>query len=767
MAKFLVTSGSNFDPFTYDELVKPVERMQQEYDASQDAYAALNLEADAIRQYISDSEDDRKARTIYDNYNRQLQDLQEELWANGVTAKTRRGLSAARAGYADMARVQKAIESRQARSKEYWDLRRKDSSLVMGQDPGTYGLDNYLDNDNFGQDWYTYSGQEFMNEVGTDAKARADELLRDARVESDPELKGKLIRIKQEGFTSTEVQHAGDAVEAVLSGKKPETLTPEEKILADVLMSHLDSTGARDKVSPDEFKRLVQYGRSGLSQSIGKTQEQIIDDEVWKAQQDWYWWKKKQDYTAEHSEKGGKGNGSNEETDGNYAVHGVSSFLATPEGKDILADSNKYFYDRVKEPIAVIDGNGQQDVISNPYDAQRVLDTLGREDFLNKYGVDPDQKRITHKYDVQEGNGKTRRMSVESTAKLDDTGHYRTYYKLLYKGDDGLWKYDKTQSDEFNKDYQAYKQRIQDWKNKNNGLNIQNLVIKENEWDKIQGKLDLPDDIPREAYPAFAALRANVGERTPAYLADVTEAMEETRKNYANFLIASHASAGTDKKGNVAKTSDAVVYRFNQDGSLSEPITNLGAVLGIDEKSGAIFNTTLRQVAATPEDIIKGNIAFTANGSSYKTKAKNFGTEVNAVYDVMQQPIYKFYSDGSAERVSDKGAVEYMMKPLLDPVAAWRMDDNEVREWINFCEQNLGRWMDFGERDASRNIVGVVSPKKIILDEEYQGTLRSAVTNYINAALASPRDFLNNYKFKNRSESTSKPSVYNLGRPIY
>lgn len=301
MPKYLVTSGSHFTPFTYDELVKPVAHMQQAHDAAQDAYDTLNLETSALQRYITDNPGDSQAKAMYDNYMEKLSTLQNNLWEKGYNAQTRRDLAAARGAYAsDITRLGKAIQNRQERSKEYWDAKHKNPDLVMGEDPALGGLNNYLADDNYGRNYFSYSGDQFMKEVGTDAQARANEMVRDPQIMKDPRMAGYLTRITQEGFTSQEVQNAGAAVRMALAGNENALsgLDPASGILANILMSHLNSTGARGKVSNEEFNRLFDYGMSGLSQAIGKRKIDDMRDLVWAENMERSRWAWQQNYKA-------------------------------------------------------------------------------------------------------------------------------------------------------------------------------------------------------------------------------------------------------------------------------------------------------------------------------------------------------------------------------------------------------------------------------------------------------------------------------------
>lgn len=288
MPKFLVTSGSYFQPFTYDELSKPVVQAVEAHNAAQDAYDQLSMETSALGRYITENPDDVNAKRMYDSYLVKLNSLQDNLWNNGYNAATRRDLASARAGYAsDITRLQAAIKARQERSQEYWKTRHEHPDMIMGRDPGESGLDNYLFNDLYGRDYYSYSGNDFAKMVGAEASARASEMLNDPQVKKNPMLVGYLQMIERDGFTNKQVDDAYAAVRKAVTGDMSDVANLDfaTGILANVLMSNLESSGAKGNVSQDEFNRLLDYGKIGLSQAVGKTKVSTVADLQWAEQQ--------------------------------------------------------------------------------------------------------------------------------------------------------------------------------------------------------------------------------------------------------------------------------------------------------------------------------------------------------------------------------------------------------------------------------------------------------------------------------------------------
>lgn len=309
MAKYIVTSGTTFQPYSYEQLAAPLAQAAEIHRQTQDVYDSLGVETAALQRYIDQEPEDSLARQMYQGYLDKLTALQDNLWQNGYNAQTRRDLSSAKSGFSkDILRLQGAVQSRQERSKEYWDIKKSHPDMIMGSDPGLANLDEYIKNDRYGQDYYTYSGDAFTKEVGEDAQARVKELF------SNPELQrlmpGYLTLKTRQGVTSQDVANASQAILQKRMNDDSslyDNLDPVGKILADVLETHIDSTGAHGKVSSEEFGRLIDYGISGLSQAIGDTKFEHQKD--WMAEQDREFEIWKQKYAIQNAPKPGSGAG--------------------------------------------------------------------------------------------------------------------------------------------------------------------------------------------------------------------------------------------------------------------------------------------------------------------------------------------------------------------------------------------------------------------------------------------------------------------------
>ena len=778
MPKFLVTSGSYFEPYTYDQLSKPVIQTVEVHNASQDVYDQLSMETSALGRYITDNPGDAEAKRMYDSYLSRLNSLQDNLWNNGYNASTRRDLAAARAGYANnISRLQAAITARQERSKEFWDARHKNPELVTSADPGLSGLDNYLNDDNYGRNWFSYDSAQFEKDVFAEMQARAQGMMSDITDENgvvrNPALADTLTRVITHGVTSGEVNAATSLVDGLID------MTPEQRnafyqnngvspvvsMMTESLINRYNATGIRDyEVSAEERAKLINRGKAGLVGGVMKPETKDFNDPEFEFDM----WKRKEDYShklrmaelaaKDDSKKDGK---SGKEAD-SYSLQTLSSYLDSPESQEITAFTNKQFKEKFKDPIPITNIDGTPDVITSAYDVERILDDLGRKEFKRRWGVDPTEN-VVGSHNVANGGG-----------SRGDSGNVRTISSSsggYYSGNDGEYtvSYDgrvsKTDTKEFNDDMKAFREKYAAWKDKNKSVDLYDLKIKNKNWDKMQEEYNLAS-VPREYWPAVLEAKADIGYRTPSYLASYTSDMPEVRENYASSMYSAYANAPKEK-GEVAKTSHVAVKKITPDGKVVGLERNMKNVLGTKGKGGneEIRTDTIQEISAYPEDVINNQVRFTTSlyDGIYAANPVIFGNQVAAEYRKFRQPVEVVYSDHTTETIDKNGIVHYMMKPIIDPASAFQMSDEEKKQWTSITANTLDGYMRFYSTDANGNVTGAVSPVTIVLSPSYREALRSAVTQYINAGLAGPRDAMNNDILQKKSASTGNPGTMDLG----
>ena len=752
MPKYLVTSGSHFTPFTYDELVKPVAHMQQVHDATQDAYDQLNLETNALRQYISDNPGDSRAKAMYDNYMDKLTTLQNNLWEHGVNAQTRRDLSAARSAYAsDITRLGKAIQTRQERSKEYWDMRHKNPDLIMGEDPGLGGLNDYLANENYGQDYFSYSGAQFEKEVADDAKARANEMLRDPQVLKNPELAGYLTTITHEGFTGQEVDNAKYAVRLALAGDTSalSNLDTGSSILANVLMSHLESTGASGRVSAEEFNRLVNYGMSGLSHAVGKTDVRQMTDKVW----DFNKSAALQNLRAS-SGRGGTGNGTETPRGPGYDLSNVTFRIESPTGKQDLKAFEKQFGKLAKNPKTITDSEGTPHVVRTFADAEDILNSLGRQNFINKWGFAPEDDPVGKEVVIRTDDGDTVRGKITRTStnpRIVPSGTGSQGYMnvnrdnslgISFGNHSGVRDNNNQLVEQLNADLDAYNKKVRKL-SKENGVDIQKLATSEVDRGKFKSNNNIPEEVPWEYVPAYLINRANIGKISPATVAESGPFMDKYREFLgANIKEQYYSNTRRNSKDRLKDLTDPYgFYKIDPEtGNISRKA---------EDKIPLVKDDDLDFVRVVPEYLANnGKVVVGVGNTNYAISPELLGGSTAAQVTKLIEPVAR------------------MMEPIMHPEVAWKMTEEERRRWAAFTDSAVHQYERLVHPDGNGGIdweQGYLDPRNLTIDERLRERIRRAITLYMDDIIAQGRDWSNKAHYIQLGNADSRWAPYNNG----
>lgn len=720
MSKFIVTRNSYFEPLSYDEIVKPLAELQTQHNEAQEAYDKMAMNTAALENYISkEGEDDARAREMYNNYKTKLQTLQDNLWANGVNAQTRRDLSAARNAYAsDITRLAKAVEARQAASKAYWEARHKDPSLITGADPGLSGLDRYLENDLYGQDYYSYSGKQFASEVAADAQARANEMLSDPEVVKNPALQGYFLLKSREGYTSQEVQNASYAVRAALSGDGSlyEKLNPAEKILADTLSTHIESTGAAGKVDADQLGRLFNYGVEGLSQAIGKTSWSHLADKVW---------------DNEQKALAAKGTGTTNTVGGGYTFDDSPIERRSPLYDQIesqLRDQNSAYADGKSIVMVAPDGTTRKfdnifqatDEIYNTKERREVRDSLHGLDV----GLWDKNQSVTFK--DKDGKQHTWKATREGNKFIVVDEHGRKLAK---------------ESEIFHNGVVNFEKHVQQYRKANPNVSLHRVAISPVKEKSIRETLGLQPDTPTKFLEGLMSDMKYFD--TPVTIAGTESGFDYYKKNLKASILNAIANAPKDKDGNLVKGSSYGFRKVDGNGNAGKDVS-----VDLKEVFGDKLDNDISSVYAFMDDIL-GNagknqtVRFTVpNTGTWEIRADMLGNRLNNVLNI--------YSD-----LGTIGA------PIANKEAVVRMTKGENAEATQqmikfFMEKNIQPPYITNSDGTKR----YATFKETVTNKEARAQFRRALRQYLNGKVAVPRDISNTNHIQNVGNSSDNAGMY-------
>ena len=765
MSKFLITNGSNFTPFTYDELVKPLMYAQEQHNAAQDVYDQLGMETDALERYITDNPDDAEARRLYDGYRTKLASLQQNLWDNGVTSQTRRDISAARNAYAsDIARIQAAVKHRQEASKEWRDAKHKNPNLVTGRDPGLSGLDPYLRDDNYGGNWFSYDSAAFEAEVGAEVKARAQGMLRGIEsgdsVYKNPALKGQLTRVLTKGVTNGEVTEAGGVLGDVLglSAKAREDYYASNKIsavvqmLTETLIDKYEATGAPSAVLDDaERMRLINRGKAGWSYGVSAPEVKTFEDPDYAFEQQ----KRLLDYKAGLAKP--RSGGANTDASGGYSFNSVILKLES-SGAQELAKSLKGVMKHYDHDIPFTTADGQNTTVSDAWAmTEYVYNPDVRKNTRRDFGgldiaLPSDEKQ---KGRVVDRNGVTYEVETRelSNKDCDALGLPHGSVGIYYKG-----HLQKGYTENYNNAREQYEKHVADCIANNEGINLDDYAFSPKKEKELREKYGIDANVDSSDIESVLMTKERVGKYQPAMLVSTDSGDDYARDNFGRALIDSY----NDKKNRLSKGSPYAFYKVSDGGiSLSqEGETDGEKVLGKNPDP-----KTITKVFALPEDIAKGagdgipmlRFSTTASPGQWATSAESFGTQP---YNVLKAQIY---GEDVAQRLGVRticDAVNYMMMPILHPEKMMAMSDEQAKEWsagmylllnAGYNDDTFrGPAMYVGDRPV------LLSGKEILRNGAYRAKLYGSISDYISAQMRATRDENSNNHGQWKGNSSTK-----------
>ena len=289
MARFIITNGSLFDPYTYDELVKPLEQATQAHIQQQEALDALGYQAEEIGAQIGNAEDDAEARSIYDTYMKMYDDTANELYNNGISAVTANNFSKARRYFAkNMLRVNNALQNRRDAIAEYRKKIEADPTLITEDSPANYGVDNWLYNEDFGH-FKSYSGNELQKQAATLGQNLRRGLLRqidEMKKEFGSEYVDQYFTdAHMDGYTAEELEQA---IMNIRNGERSQN-NPFVNALENAILQVYGNSGMANWENAGDIRdKVLSNIGTGLATVIGQPAVEYIKNLNFASDIDWH-----------------------------------------------------------------------------------------------------------------------------------------------------------------------------------------------------------------------------------------------------------------------------------------------------------------------------------------------------------------------------------------------------------------------------------------------------------------------------------------------
>lgn len=263
MANYNLVANTSFNPLTYKELMEPFLEYKKDYEAKEEALAALEAQAATLDFKITDN--NPLARAMYDNYMRSLRANSDLLSSSGITPTLRDALKRARVGYG---KIITPIEDSITRLKELTEERRKaqdaDASLWYEKDDSELNVDDLLanPNSNYGR---SFSG----NKITAEVMALAENLQNSFRYGKAGDMEQvapyQFRGINQRGYTEAEIT-------AYLNG------TMKSDALDQILKQVADKYGINTWKNDEAKAAFMKAAASGLYKAVGKQEGYSVTD---------------------------------------------------------------------------------------------------------------------------------------------------------------------------------------------------------------------------------------------------------------------------------------------------------------------------------------------------------------------------------------------------------------------------------------------------------------------------------------------------------
>lgn len=267
MANFQFVSNAKFRPFSYQEMLQPLQAYTNEYNTIQEGIGELGAKA-GVFDKMANEQTDPRAYQMYKQYSEDLAKQAESLAKQGLTPSTRQGLMDMRKRYSsEIMPIEQAYARRQALIDEQRKAMQQDSTILFDRPASTLSLDELIANPAISPQ--SYSGSLLTKQVGTAAQNLAKEARENPRKWRTILGNQYYETIMQRGFRPEEV------IQAISNNPNA------SPILRSMVEDAIGSSGITGWNDEEALNRAYDYARQGLWQAVGDTQYQQVSNKAY------------------------------------------------------------------------------------------------------------------------------------------------------------------------------------------------------------------------------------------------------------------------------------------------------------------------------------------------------------------------------------------------------------------------------------------------------------------------------------------------------
>lgn len=266
MANYIV-SGSKFRPFSYAEMLQPVQSATVAHQELENQYGELATKA-SVWEEMANEQTDPYAYKMYKTYANDLEEQASQLAREGLNAASRQNMLKMKQRYSrDIVPIEQAYKRRQELIDEQRKLLSQDNTLMFNRGASMLSLDDLIKNPNL--TYQSYSGATLAKQVGTAAQSLAKEMRENPRKWRSILGNQYFESIMQKGYRPEEIIQ-------VLQND-PNASSVLKGIVEDAVgSSNIASWGDQSTLN-----RAYEYARQGLWSAVGETQYQIQSNKAY------------------------------------------------------------------------------------------------------------------------------------------------------------------------------------------------------------------------------------------------------------------------------------------------------------------------------------------------------------------------------------------------------------------------------------------------------------------------------------------------------
>lgn len=267
MAANYIIINSKFKPFSYAEMLQPVQMATLAHQEVENEYAELATKAN-VWDEMANEQTDPYAYKMYKTYSNDLEEQAGQLAREGLTPASRQNMLRMRQRYSsDIVPIEQAYKRRQELIDEQRKLLAQDNTLMFDRNASMLSLDDLIKNPQL--TYQSYSGATLAKQVGTAAQNLAKEMRDNPR-------KWRTILGNQYFETIMQKGYRPEEIIQVLQND-PNASSVLKGIVEDAVgSSNIASWG-----DANTLNRAYKYARQGLWNAVGETQYQIQSNKAY------------------------------------------------------------------------------------------------------------------------------------------------------------------------------------------------------------------------------------------------------------------------------------------------------------------------------------------------------------------------------------------------------------------------------------------------------------------------------------------------------